>query len=208
MNNRTSLICKQCDKVFYPKSGHLKQKTCSTECGHLYRIKNGGTRKGKTYPHLQRSETRACLVCDKEFRATKDFKQRKQKYCSTACYSVHWVKEIRPTLDTSTSGVKGESNHMWKGDSVGYHGLHRWVARELGKPMKCDNCSDTSLRKYEWANLSHQYKRDVSDWARFCTPCHRAYDMGKLDVIRKRYHKFVTGSEEGWQDGTPRIGVQ
>jgi hypothetical protein len=28
------------------------------------------------------------------------------------------------------------------------------------------------------------------------------------DVIRKRYHKFVTGSEEGWQDGTPRIGVQ
>ena len=24
-------------------------------------------------------------------------------------------------------------------------------------------------------------------------------------VIRKRYHKFVTGSEEGWEDGTPAI---
>ncbi len=25
------------------------------------------------------------------------------------------------------------------------------------------------------------------------------------DVVRKRYHKFVTGSEEGWQDETPAI---
>lgn len=32
-------------------------------------------------------------------------------------------------------------------------------------------------------------------------------DPKYVDVIRKRYHKFVTGSEEGWQDGTPRIGV-
>ena len=28
-------------------------------------------------------------------------------------------------------------------------------------------------------------------------------DPKYVDVIRKRYHKFVTGSEEGWEDGTP-----
>lgn len=33
-------------------------------------------------------------------------------------------------------------------------------------------------------------------------------DPKYVDVVRRRYHKFVTGSEEGWQDGTPRIGVQ
>ena len=30
-------------------------------------------------------------------------------------------------------------------------------------------------------------------------------DEKYVDVIRKRYHKFVTGSEEGWQDATPAI---
>lgn len=30
-------------------------------------------------------------------------------------------------------------------------------------------------------------------------------DPKYVDVIRKRYHKFVTGSEEGWEDGTKAI---
>lgn len=30
-------------------------------------------------------------------------------------------------------------------------------------------------------------------------------DPKYCDVIRKRYWKFVTGSEEGWQDGTKSI---
>lgn len=30
-------------------------------------------------------------------------------------------------------------------------------------------------------------------------------DPKYVDVIRKRYHKFVTGNEEGWEDGTPKI---
>ena len=33
-------------------------------------------------------------------------------------------------------------------------------------------------------------------------------DPKYVDVIRKRYHKFVTGSEEGWEDGTPAIGTK
>lgn len=30
-------------------------------------------------------------------------------------------------------------------------------------------------------------------------------DPKYVDVIRKRYHKFVDGNEEGWEDGTPRV---
>lgn len=33
-------------------------------------------------------------------------------------------------------------------------------------------------------------------------------DPKYVDVIRKRYHKFVTGDVEGWEAGTPVIGVQ
>jgi len=32
-------------------------------------------------------------------------------------------------------------------------------------------------------------------------------DEKYVDVVRKRYHKFVTGSEEGWEDATKAIGV-
>lgn len=173
---RTKLSCQECKIGFYPISGSLKQKTCSTECGHKLRIKNGGTKKGRKYPHLQRADTRQCLVCSENFRAIKDFKERKQKFCSSDCYAVYWKNNIRPTLDTSQSGVRGKQNHMWKGDEVGYSAIHKWVARQLGKPSKCENCGDTSKRKYEWANLSRQYKRDLKDWKRMCTPCHRAYD--------------------------------
>ena len=91
------------------------------------------------------------------------------------------VDVVRPNLDTSQSGVTGELNNSWKGDSVGYSALHKWVARHLGKPSKCEACGDTSERKYEWANLSRQYKRDLKDWKRMCTPCHRAYD-NSMDI--------------------------
>lgn len=30
-------------------------------------------------------------------------------------------------------------------------------------------------------------------------------DPKYVDVIRKRYHKFVTGSEDGWEEGTPAV---
>ena len=131
---------------------------------------------------------------------SEDWKQAKEKG-DQSLNDVFYYKKVYTNSSTSF----GERNHMWKADRVGYHGLHHWVARQKGKPQKCENCGDTSDRKYEWANLSHKYKRDVDDWARFCTPCHRAYDNGKLSVIRKRYHKFVTGNEEGWEDGTPAV---
>lgn len=87
----TYLSCSICKIRFRPKSGHLQQQTCSKKCGYEFRSKNPNPRKGKHYPHLQRSETRSCLNCGKSFRVTKDFKNRKQKYCSHPCYlKIRW----------------------------------------------------------------------------------------------------------------------
>jgi len=33
----------------------------------------------------------------------------------------------------------GEKNGFWKGDKVGYAGLHTWVRRRLGNTMFCPN---------------------------------------------------------------------
>jgi hypothetical protein len=70
----------------------------------------------------------------------------------------------------------GEKNWNWKGDKVSYQALHSWVRRHKGTPHECEKCGTTEPRKYEWANISGEYKRDLSDWIRVCTKCHRKMD--------------------------------
>lgn len=70
---------------------------------------------------------------------------------------------------------RGENSHRWKGDDVGYGGVHQWVYKALGKPAVCTNCTKTdgSKRSYHWHNISGEYKRDLDDWIRLCSSCHR-----------------------------------
>lgn len=70
----------------------------------------------------------------------------------------------------------GKDHPLWKGDNVSYSGLHYWLARRLGKPRVCDHCGTITAKKYEWANKSGKYKRDITDWVRLCSRCHRIYD--------------------------------
>lgn len=77
---------------------------------------------------------------------------------------------------------KGAKNGSWKGDKVGYRGIHKWIELMLGKPKHCAHCLNDKLthRQYHWANLSHSYKRNLSDWIRLCVKCHKAYDKGHI----------------------------
>lgn len=72
--------------------------------------------------------------------------------------------------------IANERHYSWKGENVSYSGLHYWISRKLGKPRICGFCKTESAKKYEWANISKDYKRDLSDWIRLCTSCHRKYD--------------------------------
>lgn len=62
------------------------------------------------------------------------------------------------------------------GTSLNYRSLHYWVQRNLGKPSKCENCGNTNASRYHWANISGEYKRDLTDWARLCPSCHALLD--------------------------------
>jgi hypothetical protein len=75
-----------------------------------------------------------------------------------------------------------EKHPNWKGELVSYSGLHKWVTRKLGTPKYCANCKTTTAKKYEWANISHCYKRELSDWIRLCTKCHIGFDRGLLTI--------------------------
>lgn len=75
----------------------------------------------------------------------------------------------------------GENNPAWKGDSAGYVPKHAWINRHGGKPKNCSHCGTTKAKKFEWANVSGNYKRDLNDWIRLCTKCHH-----KMDRIQER----------------------
>lgn len=71
---------------------------------------------------------------------------------------------------------RDELNHNWKGDRARYNALHNWVRLRLGNPSICINCGNTTAKKYDWSNISYQYKRILSDWERLCRSCHMKKD--------------------------------
>ena len=98
-------------------------------------------------------------------------KKGKRYYDINPFYGRHHTKE-------SKAKFSGENHPNWKGDNVGYMALHTWVRRKLGTPSICMHCQKIFTgRNIQWANKSHMYKRDVNDWIRLCTPCHRKYDQ-------------------------------
>lgn len=84
----------------------------------------------------------------------------------------------REKLAEAKRGKIMEQHNGWKGDEVSYSGMHRWLYRNLGQPDACEHCGKSGLsgRFIHWANKSHEYKRDITDWLRLCAKCHKAYD--------------------------------
>ncbi len=132
-----------------------------------------------------------CQQCNKEFEKPKDYSDKQwngRKFCSIVCSAgdkkvsylgtKHTAKQRKKIGDAN----RGEKNGYWKGDAVGYSGLHRWVPKVLGKPDTCEACkkSELSGRQIHWANKSQKYQRVVSDWLRLCASCHKRYDNGSL----------------------------
>ena len=79
-----------------------------------------------------------------------------------------------------SSHLSGDRHPNWKGDGVGYGALHSWIVRKLGKAVSCTNCRVLDAKKYEWANLSGQYRRDLADWVQLCCSCHKKLDYGRI----------------------------
>lgn len=131
---RTKLICLICNKEFYPKSGHLKQKTCSKKCGYKLRSINPNKKKGRHYPHLQKKPDGKCLTCGKEYKK----RTSKSKYCSKDCWNHRNPPKLKKcnfcgkefmTYERETKiyctikcrnkdyqkRFKAENSHFWKG---------------------------------------------------------------------------------------------
>lgn len=142
--------------------------------------------------------------CGTEFTvANWQLKRGRGKYCSKSCMYEHrvrpsgltydikvenpaWIRpgqrlspetEFQPGIRSNPDGEfdPGHIPANYKGDQVGYHGLHSWVRRQKGIPEICEQCSSTE--NVQWSNISWEYRRELDDWQQLCYSCHREYDM-------------------------------
>ncbi len=87
--------------------------------------------------------------------------------------------ETRLKMSLSHVGINNWSEgnrNAYKSGGVGYQGIHAWVRKMLGRPSLCEDCGTTVAKRFEWANISGQYLRDLSDWKRLCPKCHHKMD--------------------------------
>ena len=78
------------------------------------------------------------------------------------------------------------------GKSSGYAAIHAWVRRYYGKAYRCEWCEEPSSR-FEWANVSGDYWRDIDDWLQLCTSCHRRFDYTNTPERNAKRSKTLSG---------------
>ena len=123
-------------------------------------------------PFKKQGEDRKCLICGKTFYVKKAHIVRGWgKYCSVKCNGI------------AKKSIPEENHSSWRGDNVGYSGIHVWVKKHKGKPGPCEHCGKSG--RNQWANVSREYKRDINDYISLCSSCHKKYDVAfaKNDVI-------------------------
>lgn len=111
--------------------------------------------------------------------------------------NVPWIKGLHVSNSPKTQFKKGqyknEKHPLWKGSEASYSAIHQWVSRNYGTEKDCENCHSTIEKRYEWANISGDYKRERKDWKRLCAKCHHAMDdiTNKGWITRRRWSSFA-----------------
>lgn len=82
--------------------------------------------------------------------------------------------------------VSGENNYQWKGNDVSYDALHDWVERHKGKASKCSFDPQHKATRFNWANVSGSYLRDLDDYVELRPTCHNQYDNIRRGYLTPR----------------------
>jgi hypothetical protein len=98
-------------------------------------------------------------------------------------HSKYWLgknisEDTKKKISLSQKGKRrNEESPFWKGDNVGYRALHNWIENTLGKASLCEIDTSHKSKIYNWANISGEYRRDLSDWRQLCRSCHNKDDV-------------------------------
>jgi hypothetical protein len=119
--------------------------------------------------------------------AGKKLSEATRKKLSEAHKGKKFSEETKRKMSEARRTKTENLNTNWRGDKVGYAGLHAWVRKHLGTPDKCEHCGTTMAKIFDWANKSHEYKRELDDWIRLCRKCHKKYDKETRGDTQKMF---------------------
>lgn len=77
-------------------------------------------------------------------------------------------------ITVSVKNARGGKRNITTSD---YKKIHYWIFKNFGKASKCEFCKTSNKSKYEWSNISQEYKYDINDWQQLCVKCHSIYDQ-------------------------------
>lgn len=175
--------------------------------GKIWDMNDEGKAKIKAYAqerYKNSSEVVSCANCNKQYKvAISRVALGRGKYCSRLCKG-QYSRGKRVSVDTEfkkgqkpwnaglrySGSMKGANYPTWKGDLVGYDGLHRWVKRTYTFDDCCYHCGRTDKR-LDLANITGVYGREKENWIKLCRGCHI-----KEDRINPKRPKYKLG--KGW----------
>lgn len=180
------IICIICQTKRYIPPSQSKARYCSQKCATIDR-----TGREREKPKLLNAR---CIICGDDFKYYASTVSG--KYCNIKCVNKDRSRFTKEQFKTGSrrmnmpnpgwaKGLRrpelsGENHYGWKGDDVGYTGLHEWVKRNLVKPQTCRDCN--LPKKLELANISQKYLRELSDWEWLCRSCHMKKD-GRMEKL-------------------------
>lgn len=112
-------------------------------------------------------------------------------------FSAEWKRNMgdsrrgsHPTPQTRKKigdAQRGEVSRNWRGDEVGYSGLHTWLRKNHGRATRCERADETCSKKmFDWANVSGGYARDINDFMQLCRSHHVRMDKNWLKELRNK----------------------
>jgi len=147
-------------------------KSPSIEARKKMRLAHLGKKHSEEWKQNQSKKMRGIKKPPRSVEHCKALSEAKKKE-----YQNGKVSPFKKIWQENPNYLRGENNFNWKGDTVGYFALHHWINRKLGKPKKCELCcKEFKGRHIHWANIDHQYKRNLTDWISLCVRCHKQYD--------------------------------
>jgi hypothetical protein len=189
------ISCKNCKKVFLAREDKVKkgqslycsrncwsiscgvEKECK-ECHKHFKISASKAKKGygKFCSVLCFKKNReiysTCPVCGTKHRITKSLlNYNRGKFCCKSC------------------SKKEMNNPQWRGNLAGRTALHEWIRRRKPKPLLCEKCKERP--PCDLANISGNYKREITDYQWLCRRCHMKGDNRILNLAQYKEDKNV-----------------